>query len=163
CHWSRIEISGPAHSVSRQLRPNADLDGSRQRHAGWPGRRERPHAGPESERRHLVEGGEARGRRSDGLGLVKLDRSKSGRWGPYRKACPPPARHRPGARSARRGDVSPSHRRPVEGSMSRFVSLRRFAVALAAVAVLGLAGPAAAGEEVPFEGILEGEVTRTLA
>src|SRR5262245_23573787 len=27
---------------------------------------------------------------------------KSGRWGPYRQASPPPARHRPGARSARR-------------------------------------------------------------
>src|SRR5687768_11022804 len=26
----------------------------------------------------------------------------SGRWGPYRQASPPPARHRPGARSARR-------------------------------------------------------------
>ncbi len=25
-----------------------------------------------------------------------------GRWGPYRQASPPPARHRPGARSARR-------------------------------------------------------------
>src|SRR5262245_54345063 len=30
---------------------------------------------------------------------------KSGRWGPYRQAGPPPARHRPGARSARLGDV----------------------------------------------------------
>src|SRR5438128_8486543 len=28
---------------------------------------------------------------------------KSGRWGPYRQASPPPARHCPGARSARRG------------------------------------------------------------
>src|SRR5262249_29161470 len=27
---------------------------------------------------------------------------KSGRWGPYRQASPAPARHRPGARSARR-------------------------------------------------------------
>src|SRR5262249_17766717 len=27
---------------------------------------------------------------------------ESGRWGPYRQASPPPARHRPGARSARR-------------------------------------------------------------
>src|SRR6185369_2648146 len=26
----------------------------------------------------------------------------NGRWGPYRQASPPPARHRPGARSARR-------------------------------------------------------------
>ena len=28
--------------------------------------------------------------------------NESGRWGPYRQASPPPARHRPGARSARR-------------------------------------------------------------
>jgi hypothetical protein len=27
---------------------------------------------------------------------------QGGRWGPYRPASPPPARHRPGARSARR-------------------------------------------------------------
>src|SRR5207248_585484 len=27
---------------------------------------------------------------------------QSGRWGPYRQASPPPARHHPGARSARR-------------------------------------------------------------
>src|SRR5688572_21484382 len=29
-------------------------------------------------------------------------KSESGRWGPYRQASPSPARHRPGARSARR-------------------------------------------------------------
>src|SRR5262245_23200134 len=29
--------------------------------------------------------------------------NNGGRWGPYRQASPPPARHRPGARSARRG------------------------------------------------------------
>jgi hypothetical protein len=34
-------------------------------------------------------------------------------------------------------------------------------LALAVVAVLGLAGPAAAGEQVPFQGTLEGEVSRT--
>ena len=45
--------------------------------------------------------------------------------------------------------------------MFRFVSLRRIAFALAALAVLGLAGPAAAGEEVPFKGVLEGTYTRT--
>src|SRR5262245_48951797 len=28
--------------------------------------------------------------------------NQSGRWGPYRQASPSPARHRPGARSARR-------------------------------------------------------------
>lgn len=43
--------------------------------------------------------------------------------------------------------------------MFRFVSLRRIAFALAALAVLSLAGPAAAGEEVPFKGSLEGDVT----
>ena len=34
-------------------------------------------------------------------------------------------------------------------------------LALAVVAVLGLAGPVAAGEQVPFKGRLEGDVTRT--
>src|SRR5260370_10295675 len=46
-------------------------------------------------------------------------------------------------------------------SMFRFVSLRRIAFALAALAVLGLAGPVAAGEEVPFKGSLEGVDTTT--
>src|SRR6476660_3872671 len=36
-----------------------------------------------------------------GIGRVGR-REESGRWGPYRQASPPPARHRPGARSARR-------------------------------------------------------------
>jgi hypothetical protein len=41
----------------------------------------------------------------------------------------------------------------------------RFAagVVLAAVAILGLAGPVAAGDSVPFKGYLEGDVTRTPA
>ena len=43
--------------------------------------------------------------------------------------------------------------------MFRFVSLRRIALALAAFAVLGLAGPVTAGERVPFKGSLEGNVT----
>src|SRR5215471_8339314 len=43
--------------------------------------------------------------------------------------------------------------------MFRFVSARRVAVALAVVAVLGRAGPAAAGEQVPFKGGFEGDVT----
>ena len=34
-------------------------------------------------------------------------------------------------------------------------------LALAGLAVLGLAGPVAAGEQVPFKGSLEGEVTVT--
>ena len=43
--------------------------------------------------------------------------------------------------------------------MYRFATPRRIALALAAVAVLGLAGPAAAGEQVPFHGVLEGDFT----
>jgi hypothetical protein len=35
-------------------------------------------------------------------------------------------------------------------------------LALAVLAILGLAGPAAAGEQVPFKGSLEGTVTRSL-
>jgi len=45
--------------------------------------------------------------------------------------------------------------------MFRFVCLRRIAFALAALAALGLAGPVAAGEQVPFKGSLEGDVTIT--
>jgi hypothetical protein len=45
--------------------------------------------------------------------------------------------------------------------MFRLVSLRRITFALAALAVLGLAGPGAAGDPVPFKGNLEGDVTIT--
>jgi len=45
--------------------------------------------------------------------------------------------------------------------MFRLVSLRRITFALAALAALGLAGPVAAGEQVPFKGSLEGDVTVT--
>ena len=45
--------------------------------------------------------------------------------------------------------------------MFRLVSLRRIALALAAFAVLGLAGPVLAGEQVPFKGSLEGVDTAT--
>ena len=45
--------------------------------------------------------------------------------------------------------------------MFRLVSLRRITFVLAALAVLGLAGPAAADEQVPFKGDLEGDVTIT--
>src|SRR5207237_2933013 len=80
---------------------------------------------------------------------------QNGRWGPYRQASPPPARHRPGARSARRKRclciVSQTPRRD---SMIR----HSFAasVALAVLVVLGLTGPVVAGEHVPFKGSLEG-------
>src|SRR5262249_50963769 len=43
------------------------------------------------------------GRHEGRVGPRGLTRTgRSGRWGPYRQASPPPARHRPGARSARR-------------------------------------------------------------
>jgi hypothetical protein len=45
--------------------------------------------------------------------------------------------------------------------MFRLVSLRRITFALAALAVLCLAGRVAAGEPVPFKGDLEGDVTIT--
>src|SRR5581483_2006042 len=85
---------------------------------------------------------------------------KSGRWGPYRQASPPPARHRPGARSARRerclSIVKQAARRE---SMKRH--RRAAGLALAVLSVLSLAGPAAAGEQVPFKGSLGGDVTVT--
>jgi hypothetical protein len=49
----------------------------------------------------------------------------------------------------------------MEVPMFRLVSLRRIALALAAFAVLGLAGPVAAGEHLRFKGCLEGDVTIT--
>ena len=45
--------------------------------------------------------------------------------------------------------------------MKRFCSAA--SLALAVVTVLGLAGPAAGGDQVPFRGTLEGDVTRTPA
>jgi hypothetical protein len=45
--------------------------------------------------------------------------------------------------------------------MFHFVSLRRFAFALSAIAVLGLAGPASAQVQVPFQGGLQGSYTVT--
>jgi hypothetical protein len=45
--------------------------------------------------------------------------------------------------------------------MFRLVCVPRISFALAALAVLGLAGPAAAGEQVPFKGSLAGDVTIT--
>src|SRR5262249_13925598 len=43
--------------------------------------------------------------RRTGLPTRPTGSPRSGRRGPYRPASPPPARHRPGARSARLGDV----------------------------------------------------------
>src|SRR6476660_3588555 len=94
-----------------------------------------------------------------GIGRVGR-REESGRWGPYRQASPPPARHRPGARSARRDRclslLSQTTRRE---SMKRFSSTANLALAI--VAVLSLVGPTAAGEQVPFKGSFEGDVTVT--
>lgn len=45
--------------------------------------------------------------------------------------------------------------------MYRFVSLRVSAILLATAALASFAGPAAAGEAVPFKGRLDGTVTRT--
>src|SRR5947199_6011564 len=85
---------------------------------------------------------------------------KSGRWGPYRQASPSPARHRPGARSARRerclSILSQTTRRERMKRHSSAASL-----ALAVLAVLGLAGPVPAGELVPFKGSFEADVTVT--
>ena len=86
---------------------------------------------PRAERRHLVGRRDARvakcsvriGRNS---GVRKYDseagndlmefltsdfRKQSGRWGPYRQASPPPARHRPAHGSCAGNDVSPWYRR----------------------------------------------------
>src|SRR5262245_32357727 len=79
---------------------------------------------------------------------------QSGRWGPYRQASPSPARHRPGARSARQERCL-----SIPSQTGREV-MKRFGFAaglvLAVVAVLGLAGPASAQVPVPFQGRLVG-------
>jgi hypothetical protein len=49
----------------------------------------------------------------------------------------------------------------MEVLMYCLVTVRRIAFVLAALAALGLAGPVAAGEDVPFKGHLEGDVTIT--
>src|SRR5215218_4696617 len=61
---------------------------------------------------------------------------KRGRWGPYRQASPQPARHRPGARSARRERcLSIRLQTKRRGQMKRLSITASFA--LAVVAVLG--------------------------
>src|SRR5262245_30590283 len=71
---------------------------------------------------------------------------KSGRRGPYRQASPPPARHRPGARSARLGDVggivsrsAPECESPI--SFRSILSLRRPSPATFAAMDLPVAVP----------------------
>jgi hypothetical protein len=49
----------------------------------------------------------------------------------------------------------------MEIPMFSFVSLRRIAFALSVAAVLGFVGPVAAGEQVPFHGVFEGDYTVT--
>src|SRR5881227_204832 len=90
---------------------------------------------------------------------MAIDRTtaKSGQWGPYRQASPPPARHRPGARSARRERCLSILSQTGREAMKRYSSAA--GLALAVVAVLGLTGPAAAGDQVPFKGHLGGDVT----
>src|SRR5262249_6602706 len=83
---------------------------------------------------------------------------ESGRWDPYRQASPPPARHRPGARSARRERCLSILSQTGREAMKHFSTTA--GLALAIVVVLGLVGPVAAGEQVPFKGSLEGDVTR---
>ena len=93
CHWPRVDLSGPAHPVSRQLRSDPGLDGSHRRNRGWLGRRQCPHAGPGYERRRLVGRRDARGRRSAGFGLVRIPSSRLGQPGlPLWAIC----RRRPG-------------------------------------------------------------------
>src|SRR5206468_2752510 len=72
---------------------------------------------------------------------------------------PPPARHRPGARSARRDRCLFILSQTGRKDMKRYSSAA--GLALAAVVVLGLTGPAAAGDQVPFKGSLDGDVTHT--
>jgi hypothetical protein len=84
----------------------------------------------------------------------------SGRWGPYRQVSPPPARHHPGARSGRLGDVSLFYRRP-DGEVTCNVSVLQASLAQAVVAAVGLGGPVSAGEPLTLNGRLEGDVTRT--
>src|SRR6202040_176766 len=72
------------------------------------------------------------------------------------------APHRPGTAPAlglRAGnDVSPLYRRPKGREVMKRYSFAA-SLALAVVVVLGLAGPAAAGDQVPFKGYLDGDVT----
>src|SRR5205823_4582636 len=72
---------------------------------------------------------------------------------------PSPARHRPGARSARPERCLFILSQTGREAMKRYSSAA--GLALAVVAVLGLTGPAAAGEQVPFKGSFEGDVTHT--
>src|SRR5262245_26672024 len=50
---------------------------------------------------------------------------KSGRWGPYRQASSPPARHRPGARSARLGDVPSLYRKSTSNGRTNRSTVER--------------------------------------
>src|SRR5262245_25655210 len=95
---------------------------------------------------------------SSKLSTCKNRTNESGRWGPYRQASSPPARHRPGARSARRERcLSILSQTKGRETMKRSSSAASLALAvLTALAVLGLAGPGAAAEPLPFKGTGEG-------
>ena len=173
----RPDAIGPGSRFQVQPTPflgNCDPTRASTAHAGGigrPGRRQRPHAGPEYERRHLVGRGDALGRRSAGLGLVKLVRSDGvekpircvkrkrpvGSLPPSKPPTGPAPPRRLGLRHGRcLSIVSQTARR---GHMRRFISLA--SLALAAVAVLGLAGVVAAGDQMPFRGKLRGGPDRT--
>src|SRR5438067_3244280 len=70
---------------------------------------------------------------------------RSGRWGPYRQASPPPARHRPGARSARRERCLFLPSQTIWSLDMKGYSFPA-SLALAVIGLLGLAGPGAAAE-----------------
>src|SRR6516225_12020681 len=76
------------------------------------------------------------------------------------QASSSPARHRPGARSARRQRcLSILSQTDWRDTMKRYSSAP--SLGLAVLAVLGLAGRVPAGEPVPFLGRLDGVVTIT--
>ena len=52
-HRALVEVPGPTHSVPGPMRPDVSLDAPSRRHPARPGRRQRPHAVPGHERRHL--------------------------------------------------------------------------------------------------------------
>ena len=82
-----------------------------------------------------------------------------GRRGPCLQASLQPARHRLGT-GLRRGRCPDTRSQTTRRDLMKYRSSAA-SLALAVVAVLGFAGPAAAQRPVPFHGYLEGDVTRT--
>src|SRR4051812_31828381 len=73
---------------------------------------------------------------------------------------PSPTWHCLGARSARRERCPTTRSRTTRRELMKYRSSAA-SLALAVVAVLGLAGPAAAQHQVPFHGVFEGDYTVT--